>query len=67
MYQVIPERVIRENAAELEASEPDNSFLTMLIAGNSFREALLTPIYLFNHQTKCVMVTSKEKLEKKFH
>lgn len=65
-YQILPERVIKDCAAAIRDSEPENSFDLVLEEGLKFKEAMLTPIYLL-HENKTITVTSKQMIEKKFH
>jgi len=67
MYQFIPERIIKKCAEDLSIEEPNNSFIFLLGEGDKFKAAELTPIYIIDSETSAVTVTSKQRLEKKFH
>ena len=67
MHQFIPENIIRKCAEHLSDTDPNNSFTYLLEEGDKFKEADLTPIYIMNPETAAVTVTSKQRLEKKFH
>lgn len=67
MYQIIPERVIRESAEHMRDEDPLNSFHFLLEEGELYKEADLTPVYLMNTETRVVMVTSRQYMNKKFH
>ncbi len=45
----------------------DNSFLTVLSLGNQYRDAGLTPVYYCCDSTKMIYVTTREKIDRKYH
>lgn len=65
MFQIIPEKKIKE-AAKLIGDE-ENTFKKVLIIGKDFKDANLTPMYLLNHITQEIFVTSKERMKNIFH
>jgi hypothetical protein len=67
MYQVIPEKIIKNCAMELENEEPNNSFKSLLEEGKIYKQASLTPMYILNVETREMMVTSREKMSEKCH
>jgi len=67
MYQVVPEKVIKNCAVELENEEPNNSFSILLKEGELYKQASLTPIYILDTERSEMIVTSKEKLDKKYN
>lgn len=65
--KVLPERMVKE-AAELNVErDPDNSFTRLLKSAEEFRDAGLTPVFLCDADMRKVLVTTKEKMERKFH
>ena len=69
MFQFIPEKTIAE-AAELTAYEEgnnDNNFNRLLSEAQIYRQAALTPIYLFNTKTGQIGVTTLQNIHKKYH
>lgn len=63
VYEV-DESLIRTSAA---LSGNDNSFVTILSLGDEYREAGLTPVYYCCDKTKTIYVTTKEKIDRKYH
>lgn len=69
MFQFIPEKAIAE-AAELithEEGESDNSFNRLLLEAQVYRQAALTPVYLYNTKTGQIGVTTLQNIHKKYH
>jgi len=65
--KVLPERMVKE-AAEINVErDPDNSFTRLLKSAEEFRDAGLTPIFLCDAGMHKVLVTTEEKMERKFH
>ena len=65
--KVLPERMVKE-AAELNIErDPENSFTRLLRSAEEFKDAGLTPVFLCDKEMQKVMVTTKEKMERKFH
>jgi hypothetical protein len=68
--QVVSERLIREAAQAAESLEPyekHNSFIYALETGKIYKDNNLSPVYLLDHHRMAIYVTSKQRLEKKFH
>ena len=68
-YIVIPEHIVR-NAAEVFAKEENskiNTFQKMLLVGEEYKQADMTPIYLYNPTTAEVFVQTEEQLKNKMH
>lgn len=63
--QIVPEDIIKWCASQLEGEE--NNFELCLEMADKFRDAGLTPVYLCSESLKDLFVTSKEKLQKKYH
>jgi hypothetical protein len=65
--KLLPERMVKD-AAELNIErDPDNSFTRLLKSAEEFRDAGLTPVFFCDADMQKVMVTTKEKIERKFH
>jgi hypothetical protein len=63
----VPEEHIRY-AAEIErVDNPNNTFDKLLKSANKFREANLTPMFFYDEDEMHLYVTTKEKMEKKYH
>jgi hypothetical protein len=72
--QIVSEEIVRWCAEQMtQLSEnsdleiEENSFIKCLEVADELREAGLTPIFLCTHSFRHLTVTSKEKLQKKFH
>ena len=65
-YVVIPESVVQE-AAEACKDDPDNNFLKVYNAGQEFKLAGLTPVYLLDQSYMDLFVIAKETYKKKLH
>lgn len=65
-YVIIPESVV-EQAAEACKDDPDNNFLKVYNAGQEFKSAGLTPIYLLDQDYMDLFVIAKETYKKKLH
>lgn len=63
----ISEQLISEAAEAYREIDPENSFERLLTTAKEFRDAGLTPIFLCSSDMQKVMVTTKEKLQKKMH
>lgn len=50
-----------------ENFEYGNSYAYLLTIGDQYKEAGLTPIYLYDPEENSVYVTTKEKSENEFH
>ena len=65
--KILPERMVKD-AAEINLEfDPDNSFTRLLRSAEEFREAGLTTVFLCDSDMQTVMVTTKEKLQRKLH
>jgi hypothetical protein len=65
MFEIISEERIRTAADYLSGT--DNSFAKLLVYGEKFKAADLTPIYILDQKTADVYVTSAERIQKTFH
>lgn len=65
--KMLPEKMIEDAADMYRSEDPENSFIRLLRAGEEFRDAGLTPIYLSDEPMHRLMVTTKEKMQKKYH
>ena len=68
-YVVVPEHIVR-NAAEVFAKEDGstiNTFQKMLIVGEEYKQANMTPIYLYDPVTAEVFVQAEDRLKNKLH
>ena len=68
-YVVVPEHIVR-NAAEVFAKEEGskvNTFQKMLLVGEEYKKANMTPVYLYNPETAEVFVQTEEQLKNKLH
>ena len=63
--KILPEKMIVDAAYMYMKEDPDNSFVRLLKAGDEFRDAGLTPVFLSDLDMKRVMVTTQERLDKK--
>ena len=64
--QIVPEDMVVFCASQFAPNE-ENSFRSILNAADEFRDAGLTPIFLCSETLKDLFVTTKEKLQKKYH
>jgi hypothetical protein len=65
-YVVIPEEVVKQAANDCRDNE-QNGFLKVLIAGNEYKKAGLTPIYILDQNFMDLVVVAKETFQKKLH
>jgi hypothetical protein len=63
---VIPESIVEE-AAEACKDDKDNNFKKVLNAGQEFKAAGLTPIYVLDEHYMDLVVIAKELYRKKLH
>ena len=66
-FQIVPEKVIRQSAKDMESEEGDNAFIYALELGKIFKSNELTPLYLLNGENMTIRVTSKQYVQKLFH
>ncbi len=61
--------ILEEDFVKLasENFEYGNSYAYLLSIGELFKEAGLTPIYIYDSEENSVYVTTKEKSENEFH
>ena len=66
-YVVVPEHIVRDAAEACTREEgfEVNTFHKMLLVGEEYKQANMTPIYLFNPATAEVFVHTKEQMENK--
>jgi len=65
--RVMPEEMVVKAARDLEKEDPDNSFSMLLKGADNFRMVGLTPVFLCDINMQNLMVTTEEKLRKKYH
>lgn len=65
--QIVPEQMIKQAAKAMEQEEKNNSFIYALETGKAFKDNDLTPVYLLDNVSSAIYVTSKERMQKKFH
>jgi hypothetical protein len=65
--QVVPEKTIRQASKDPLLDGEPNSFIYALESGKVFKDNDLTPVYLLEHNTMTIYVTSKQHLKKMFH
>lgn len=65
--QIVPERIIKESARIMSQEEKNNSFIYALESGKIFKANDLSPVYILDALNMAIYVTSKERLNKKFH
>jgi hypothetical protein len=65
--KILPEQMIRDAAEMFMVEDPRNSFVTLLESADEFRQAGLTPIFLSDVDMQKLLVTTKEKIQKKLH
>lgn len=66
-FAIIPEDVLKDSADALMDSDQDNSFIVCYRAGQAFRDADMTPLYLLEVDTMKISVYAKETFMKKLH
>jgi hypothetical protein len=66
MYITIPEDIVEE-AAEICKDDDANSFRQVWNAGQGFKSAGMTPIYLLNQMGMKLIVVAAETFGKKLH
>jgi len=62
----IPESIVREAAEECK-DDTNNGFLRCLTAGEEFKAAGLTPIYILDENYMDLVVVAKETYKKKLN
>jgi len=65
-YVVIPEDIVR-SASDTIPDDPLNNFRKVLNAGQQYKEAGLTPIYILDQTVMDLFVIAKELQGKKLH
>ena len=65
--RVMPEEMVIKAAQDMEKEDPENNFSMLLKGAQSFRMVGLTPIFLCDINMQNLMVTTEEKLRKKYH
>ena len=65
-YAIVPESIVKE-AADFLNDDPDNNFLKVYNAGQEFKSAGLTPIYLLDESYMKLFVVAKETYKKKLN
>ena len=64
---IIPEQSIKDAAKTERYLNPNNTFDRLLKVAREFRRADLTPIFLYDEDEMNLYVTTKEKMQNKFH
>jgi hypothetical protein len=65
--KVVSEEIIESAAEAFKDTDPENNFNKLLLSAKEFRIAGLTPIFLVDDTMQQVLVTTKEKLQRKYH
>lgn len=65
--KVISEEIIESAADAFKETDPENNFARLLVAAKEFRIAGLTPVFLCDNDMRQVLVTTKERLARKYH
>jgi hypothetical protein len=65
-YITIPEDIVEE-AADICSDDPKNSFFKIWNAGQAYKSAGMTPIYLLDQITLQLIVVAKETFLKRLH
>ena len=63
-YVLIPEEIVKQAAHDCKDDE-QNGFLRVLKAGQEFKDAGLTPMYILDQNYMDLVVVSKETINKK--
>lgn len=63
----VPEEFIKSSAEVLSRVEPNNVFHQILAASVQFREAGMTPIFLYDFVNKNVQLVTMETYGRKLH
>ena len=66
VYVPIPEEIVKE-AATICSDDEDNSFFKVWNAGQGFKSAGMTPIYLLDQMSMQLIVVAAETFGKKLH
>jgi hypothetical protein len=64
--QIVPEHWIME-IAKMSENDPTSTMHFLVDSAQDFRNAGLTPVFLADDNLGKVCVTTREKLQKKFH
>jgi hypothetical protein len=67
MMYVVPKKTIVQSAKNIGSDQSNNTFIYALQVAKSFKEADLTPVFLYDPSEKQLIVTSKERIGNKFH
>lgn len=67
MYRIIPEKIIKSAADHMRSEDPLNNFHFLLEEGEIYKDADLTPVYLYNELTKEMVVTTRECMSGRYH
>lgn len=65
MLHEVPEEVIQKAAKTMR--DPSSNFIYVLEMGKIFKEAGMTPLYLYNLEDHTIMVTTEERASNKLH
>lgn len=66
IYIPIPEEIVKE-AADICSDDDSNSFFQVWNAGQGFKSAGMTPIYLLDKEMMQLIVVAAETFGKKLH
>ena len=66
LYLTIPEEIVEE-AANICSDDENNSFFKVWNAGQGFKSAGMTPIYLLDQNVMQLLVVAQETFGKKLH
>lgn len=63
----VPEEYVRHAAMVEYPHNRDNTFIRLLDVAAEFRMADLTPLFYYIEDSSSLMVTTREKIQNKFH
>jgi hypothetical protein len=66
-YLVVPEEAVKQAVEFFERLKEPSNFLNVYNAGQEFKSAGLTPIYLLDQAHMDLFVVAKETYKKKLH
>jgi len=66
MLQIVPEEYILKMSLDPDLPM-DNFYRSLLNAGDIYKKENLTPVYIYSYVMSSFMVTSEERMSKKFN
>lgn len=64
-YTIVPEELIKKSSET--GDEDSNVYQKLLKAGQEYKDADMTPIYIYDPSSKNLIVAAEETLGKKLH